>query len=224
MDNEFLNLVSSPLMNLDHTYRYSGTKLVEDESLSQHIVDTIMMGLKIIDHINYLSGDLILIPGVYVMKAVYHDLEECITGDIPRPLKYYNKDTLKSMKDVADKVAKEFFSAEFHVGSTHYWEWDNAKSGDEGYILKLVDTLVVANKVVKEVTMLNNMYMLKVAHEVSSYLMELHNYTIEYPKFSGESQKYILSLIEGAISAMKSILDNHGDCLENLHIIKQSMI
>lgn len=226
MDNEFLNLVSSPLMNLDHTYRYSGTKLVEDESLSQHIVDTIMMGLKIIDHINYLSGDLVLIPGVYVMKAIYHDLEECITGDIPRPLKYYNKDTLKSMRDVADKVAKEFFNAEFHVGSTHYWEWDNAKSGDEGYILKLVDTLVVANKVIKEVTMLNNMYMLKVAHEVTTYLEEQSNHLLEDgpASFRIRVREYLLSLIDGAISAMKSILDNHGDCLENLHIIKQSMI
>ena len=55
--NKSMELAASPLMNLDHTYRYSGTKLVEAESLSQHIVDTIMMGLKIIDKINFITGE-----------------------------------------------------------------------------------------------------------------------------------------------------------------------
>ena len=69
-DNKFLELTSSPLMNLDHTYRYSGTKLVEPESLSQHIVDTIMMGLKVIDEINHIAGRDILDRDKYLMKAV----------------------------------------------------------------------------------------------------------------------------------------------------------
>ena len=62
MHNKFLEIVSSPLMNLDHTYRYSGTKLVESESLSQHIIDTVMMGLKIIE-INSIREMLIIMYG-----------------------------------------------------------------------------------------------------------------------------------------------------------------
>lgn len=223
MKNQFLDLVSSPLMNIDHTYRYSGTKLVESESLSQHIVDTIMLGIKIIDEINNipsLSEGNLLSPEVYVMKAVYHDMEEVITGDIPRPLKYYNEDTLKSMRDVADKIAVEFFDSQFSKKS-HYEIWRDAKSGDEGFILKIVDMLVVVNKVVKEVSLLNNFYMLRVAHEVSQYLAE---YKIITHFTDYRVNKYLESIIEGAIESMNDILDSHGDCMDKLNLCAQSMI
>ena len=229
MANKFLELASSPLMNLDHTYRYSGTKLVEAESLSQHIVDTIIMGMKIIDRINsILNCDMLSIER-YVMKAVYHDLEEVITGDIPRPLKYYNEQTRDSLKDVADMVAQDLFKREFSDWKAHYSIWDDAKSGDEGIILKVVDTLVVANKVVKEVTLLNNNYMLRVAHEVSKYLIEIYDHInlspTNNPIFSQpDVKKYLLDVIDGAISAMEHVIEENQECMTSLNIHGQSMI
>lgn len=221
MENKFLDLASSPLMNLDHTYRYSGTKLVEAESLSQHIVDTIMMGLKIIDQINNISGAMTLNPFTYVMKAIYHDLEEVITGDIPRPVKYYSAGTKKSLKDVADKVAVKFFDEQFVEGYPHYSIWSNAKDGDEGYILKLVDTLVVATKVIKEVKLLNNNYMLRVAHEVSKYLKDIKKVTY----FENEEINHYLSdIVLGAIECMEEILADRQYVMESLNISSHSMI
>lgn len=230
MDNKFLALVSSPLMNLDHTYRYSGTKLVEKESLSQHIVDTIIMGLKIIDHINDIIGWDQLDASYYVMKATCHDLEEVITGDIPRPLKYYNSQTRDSLKDVAASVAQELFNKEFSQGEYYYQIWDSAKEEGEGVILKIVDTLVVANKVVKEVTLLGNNYMLRVAHEVSKYLIEVHDYINlqagkSYPVFSTtEVKSYLLDLLDGAINTMQQIIEDNHECMKSLDIQNQSMI
>lgn len=226
--NEFLNLVSSPLMNLDHTFRYSGTRLVEPESLSQHIVDTIMMGIKIIDKVNNESKSVTLSPEHYVMKAVYHDLEEVITGDIPRPLKYYNQVTLNSLRSVADDVAMSFFEAQFNDNSKAYSLWESAKDGREGYILKLVDMLVVANKVVKEVTLLNNYYMLRVAHEVVGYLNEVKS---NFPKalkelFDSDSgvNKILSRLLDDAIKAMGDLLNEHENVMVDLDIYSQSMI
>ena len=224
-NNEFLNLVSSPLMNLDHTYRYSGTKLVEKETLSQHIVDCIMMGLKIVDHINYIAGEKELAPAAYVMKAVYHDLEEVITGDIPRPLKYFNEDTLKSMKDVADQVADGFFKKEFIFANEHYNWWKDAKDDKEGFILKIVDNLVVVNKVIKEVSLLNNCYMLRVAHEVSQYTRALVSEFDEHTPFNNkEVNEYLVRILSGAISSMDDILQEHHEVMEGLNIYGQSMI
>jgi 5'-deoxynucleotidase len=220
MGNKFLELVSSPLMNLDHTYRYSGTKLVESESLSQHIIDTVMMGLKIIDTINTKAKATIFYPDVYVMKAIYHDLEEVITGDIPRPLKYHDEITLQSMRNIADEVAKELFEKEFSDWKSHYKLWDTAKEDPEGYILKIVDNLVVVNKVVKEVSLLHNYYMLRVAHEVIQYTSELKSHTKEYI-FSGDVLEYINELLEDAIQSMQDILDEHKD---KLNICGHSMI
>ena len=219
--NKFLELASSPLMNLDHTYRYSGTRLVEAESLSQHIVDTIMMGLKIIDKVNNISGKLLVDPATYVMKAVYHDIEEVITGDIPRPVKYFSTGTRRSLKDVADKVASKFFNEQFSDGYPHYSMWDNAKKGDAGYILKIVDTLVVANKVIKEVNLLNNYYMLRVAHEVSQYLREIKR--VDY-FYDIEVNSYLSEILNGAIVAMEDILEEHRDIMDKLNIHSHSMI
>lgn len=219
-ENKFLELVSSPLMNLDHTYRYSGTKLAEAETLSQHIVDTIMMGLKIIDTLDHKGMD--LSAKEYIMKATYHDLEEVITGDIPRPLKYHDDVTLKSMRDVADEVAEDLFKKEFSEWKLHFDRWSDAKEGAEGYVLKLVDNLVVVNKVVKEVSLLHNYYMLRVAHEVSQYTTELKNHTGEYiVSWTDEAKEYIYELLEGAIKAMHDILDEHSD---KLHLCGHSMI
>lgn len=223
VDNKFLEITSSPLMNLDHTYRYSGTKLVEPESLSQHIVDTIMMGLKIVDEVNYIAKENLLDPNEYLMKAVCHDLEEVITGDIPRPLKYYNADTTKSMKEVADQVAVRFFRNQFHAHVTYYEYWRDAKEDKEGYILKLVDTLVVVSKVLKEVSMLHNFYMLRVAYEVSQYLQELID--SKYRVFENEKvNDYINSIIHGALSAMNQILVENEDTMHKFSIFEQSMI
>lgn len=222
MSNKFLELISSPLMNLDHTHRYSGTKLVEEETLSQHIVDTIMMGIKVIDEINHIAGREMLSTTKYVMKAVYHDLEECITGDIPRPVKYYDEHTRDSLKNVADQVAKKFFDEQFHDGEPHYAIWESAKEDNEGYILKIVDTLVVANKVVKEVSILNNFYMLRVAHEVSQYLEEQYNSLIKCP--DDAVTLYLMDLLLGAIQSMKKIMKDNDECMNSLHIHAQSMI
>lgn len=225
MENKFLDLVSSPLMNLDHTYRYSGTKLVEAESLSQHIVDTIMLGLKMIDAINGIANYTCLDPSKYVMKAIYHDLEEVVTGDVPRPLKYYDDATRDSLKNVADQVARKFFDEQFNYGITHYNIWNDAKEDAEGYILKIVDTLVVANKVIKEVTLLHNFYVLRVAHEVSQYLRELRDTVAKRDMLNDEDiTDYLTSILDGAIKSMDDIINANKDCMDALNIYGQSMI
>lgn len=219
--NRFLKLVSSPLMNLDHTYRYSGTKLVESESLSQHIVDTIMMGLKIIEDINTI-GNIHLNDAIYLRKAVYHDLEEVITGDVPRPLKYHDESTLNSLRHVASDVAEELFKSEFNDWYKHYIVWDTAKDGLEGFILKIVDNLVVSNKVVKEVSLLNNYYMLRVAHEVVQYTACIKEHILEDSLIDDkETNDYLVSLLDGAIAAMLEILEEHKD---KINLCSHSMI
>lgn len=225
MNNKFLDLVSSPLMNLDHTYRYSGTKLVESESLSQHIIDTVMLGMKIIDEANFRADMDVLDPSKYLMKAICHDLEEVITGDIPRPLKYYDKDTTSAMKHVADQVAHEFFDDQFHQSEIYYDIWNSAKEDNEGYILKLVDTLVVVNKVLKEVSLLHNYYMLRVAHEVSQYLKELLDHFDENCKIDNlEVRIYLNNLIKDALFCMEEILQENQSTMKNFNIHRMSMI
>ena len=213
--NELLEISSSRFMNLNNIQRYSGTKLVEPENLSQHIVDTIMIGIKVINKLNTLTDTSELDIEKYVMKAVYHDLEESVTGDIPRPLKYHDADTLSALKSVADVVALELFKDEFGEHYLyHHKNWINAKEGKEGFILKIVDTLTVVIKVIKEVSLLNNMYMLKVAKEVIKYLNELLTYLSveEYncPIDNELHKEYLRNLIKDSITTMQDLLENYN--------------
>ena len=91
--------------------------------------------------------------------------------------------------------------------SSHYEIWEKAKDSFEGYILKIVDTLVVATKVIKEVKMLNNLYMLRVAHEVRQYLEELHE-----KSYIGINavDNYLHRIIIEAITAMNELLEEHN--------------
>lgn len=42
--------------------------------------------------------------------GMYHDCTEIITGDMPTPIKYYNKDTKEAYKNVEIQAAKELLS------------------------------------------------------------------------------------------------------------------
>lgn len=42
--------------------------------------------------------------------GMYHDCTEIITGDMPTPIKYYNKDTKEAYKNVEKQATKELLS------------------------------------------------------------------------------------------------------------------
>lgn len=219
--NNFKGLISSPLMNCDHVYRYSGTKMVESESLATHIYETQMLGYMIIYHLNHKCGESID-AREYLVKAFHHDLEESITGDVARPLKYHNESVKNELQDVAKSVAMELYSKYFD--SEYYKLWENAKEGKEGYILKVVDMLTVVNKAIKEVSFLHNMYFLRVCHEVSHYLTEIIQNIDESPLEQEASKVYVRSLLIEADVTLSQILKENKDLLSMYDIVNNSMI
>lgn len=219
--NNFKGLISSPLMNCDHVYRYSGTKMVENESLATHIYETQMLGYMIIYHlINECHED--INSSIYLEKALHHDLEESVTGDVARPLKYHNKDVRYELQNIAVEIAYDLYMKYFNADYFHLWS--EAKEGKEGYILKVVDMLTVVNKAIKEVSFLNNMYFLRVCHEVTHYLKEIYSHIEESPLEQEASRDYILSLLKEAEATLNQILEEHKGLLSRYDIVNNSMI
>lgn len=213
------------MMNTGNIQRYSGTKMVEPESLSAHILESQMMGYMIINYMNNICGEN-LDKGLYLEKALHHDLEESMTGDVIRTLKYYNTDVHREIQNVATSVAEEIYTK--YLGDTEgemLQIWSTAKEGREGFILKLVDTLTVVNKVVREVDFFHNYYFLRVAYEVNIYTKDLLlSLDKKEGQYTEESLNYLRDVLKGALDVLRRILVEHEDIMLRYDIIDKSLL
>lgn len=223
MINKFNQFTSCPLMNMHNIFRYSGVKLSEPESLSSHIVEVQMMGYMILDHLNHTYNEG-LDYGLYLEKAFHHDLEESLTGDVSRPLKYHNPKVLKELQDVAEHTARELYTKYFDNYDRMIQLWDNAKHGKEGILVKIVDMLVVASKALREVELLNNNYFLKVVYEVSHYLEGTIDYVTKNSPYNEGSTKYLLDLMNDALNQVKTLWENKKDLAESYRILDNTLM
>lgn len=218
-----LKVVScSPIMNMHNIYRYAGVKQVEVENLSSHIVEVQMLGSSLLNVMNTKYGEN-MDYGEFLKKALHHDLEESITGDITRPLKYHNHNVHKELENVADEVAENLY-AKYFPNSNYFDYWKNAKKGKEGILVKVVDMLVVAIKAFREVELLNNNYFLKVVFEVNHYLTGVRDYICENSPYNKEATEYILDIIDETLSELQEIKDRNSKMYSDYRITDLSMV
>lgn len=204
MNNTFLELLNIPALNTDNAIRYSLMYQIKEESLADHIADVGVLSYLLTLRFNSYGENLNV--GDVLEKVILHDLDEVLTGDIPRSTKYYSDAGLNAMRGVAlDAITK---LAEGLPGSEGLVEkWKSAKQGKEGSVLVLSDMLCVARKVVTEVKILGNGYFLKVAYEMIDNLTELKKEleSGELNKFNEDSRAYINQLIHDAIGVMEEL-------------------
>lgn len=153
MNNTFLELVNIPALNTDNTIRYSLMYQIKEESLADHIADVGVLSYLLTLRFNSYGEKLNV--GDVLEKVLLHDLDEVLTGDIPRSTKYYSEAGLDAMKGVAlDAITRLANSLPGSEGLVD--KWKSAKQGKEGSVLVLADMLCVARKVVTEVKILGN--------------------------------------------------------------------
>ena len=93
------------LSRLKYINRWALMRNTQTENLSEHTLDTafIAHALIVIDNKRF-GGN--LNPEHAAVLAMYHDVTEIMTGDMPTPVKYFNSDLKKAYK-VAEKSAGE---------------------------------------------------------------------------------------------------------------------
>ena len=93
------------LSRLKYINRWALMRNTQTENLSEHTLDTafIAHALVVIDNKRF-GGK--LNPEHAAVLAMYHDVTEIMTGDMPTPVKYFNSDLKKAYK-VAEKSAGE---------------------------------------------------------------------------------------------------------------------
>ena len=83
--------------------RWALMRNISEETLSQHTLDTafIAHGLAVIGRKRFGED---ISPEKVLSAALFHDTAEVVTGDLPTPVKYYNKDIKNAYKDIEAKA------------------------------------------------------------------------------------------------------------------------
>ena len=88
--------------------RYSQLHLLKPESVMEHTGFVCLFTYILCEKINSVSREEDKLNiGLALEKAVIHDIDEVVTGDIPRPTKYYSKDSSKIFEEIAEQGIKQ---------------------------------------------------------------------------------------------------------------------
>ena len=194
-------LLKSKIFRTDQVISYSGLRTREPETLSHHIIEVQLLSLKMYYELLELGYNELEL-GQLLYKGLLHDMDEVITGDFPRPIKYYNKEIRDSIEFVADKSVQLLSYNEF--GSMEpYKVWSTSKSGHAGLVIKVSDLAVVAKKAAEEVLIFGNNEYLKVLDEVKGYMIETKSVLLSMN--NDKLVEYLIDFINLLISDLNEI-------------------
>lgn len=130
------------LTRLRHTYRYSSVPVQNQENVAEHGYWTAMIGVGIALEVE--PGNKALWQDV-ALRALLHDVEECMTGDIVREMKYHDAEFREAVYKVESDFARRIFddmgdrAAPLH----EIWRWSKDDTELAGSIVALADLLCV---------------------------------------------------------------------------------
>jgi 5'-deoxynucleotidase YfbR-like HD superfamily hydrolase len=155
--------------------RYSQLHLLKSESVMEHTGFVCLFTYILCEKINSVSDEEDKLNiGIALEKAVIHDIDEVVTGDIPRPTKYHSKESSKIFENIADDGIKQIIS-ELDLGFQSRIElnWKTAKDDSEGAIVALADLASVVYKLWDEVILLGNKKLILQGKQVFTYVQNL---------------------------------------------------
>lgn len=101
-DSSFFAMIS----RMKYINRWALMRNSYSENISEHSLEVAMIAhvLALISNKKYGNN---LNAERAALIGMYHDCTEIITGDMPTPIKYYNKDTVEAYKHVEEQAAKD---------------------------------------------------------------------------------------------------------------------
>jgi 5'-deoxynucleotidase len=145
------------LYRLRYIERWSLMRNVMKENVAEHSFHVALLTHGLCSIANEIFGKHVPIEKI-VTKALFHDVTEVFTGDIPTPVKHHNKEILHNFREIENLAAKRLISmipdtlkpiySQLIEGKTEESEWKQyIKAADllDAY-LKCVSELSTGNK------------------------------------------------------------------------------
>lgn len=95
------------LDRMQYIQRWSLMRNSRTENIKEHSFDVAVIAHALAILHNKHEGALKIDPEKVQSYAIYHDCTEIITGDLPTPIKYKNKDLTKAFHNVEDEAAED---------------------------------------------------------------------------------------------------------------------
>ena len=145
--------------------RWSQMHCMKNESVLEHTGFVAIYSL----HLAYKHS----LPLNHILeKAVVHDMEEVLTGDIPTTTKYINKDILNQIKRIEYNAAGQISEDVFGGKMLNAWSQSKDIATQSGCIVAIADLAAVVCKIVQEVD-LGNKKFLEFIPRITEALMDL---------------------------------------------------
>ncbi|HHX54941.1 MAG TPA: 5'-deoxynucleotidase [Clostridiales bacterium] len=132
MESDFFAMVS----RMKYIKRWSLMKNSSSENLSEHSLEVSMLAHCLAVISNKRLGNNLNVEKVALI-ALYHDSTEIITGDMPTPIKYFNKSIQGSYKEIERQAAERLLNMLAEDLRDEYTDLFVPQKEDE-YLWKLV--------------------------------------------------------------------------------------
>lgn len=224
MENKFIKyMVANPILRASDIKRYSGVDSIREEDILQHTTRVMIISYMLASKLREFGEE--IDTGKLLEKGLLHDIDESLTGDIPRPVKYYTSEVLSGLRLMASESAKRLVNNAFDLDEKSSTDHiikviDECKEEKEGYLIKIADLLTVACKAYEEVVMLGNLKFLKVTNESVNYLKELSRSIrlTASDMFNEASISYLEDMIFDSIVTLRDINTKHQQVIQSMYI------
>lgn len=192
------------LSGLSSVHRFSMMKLGNPESVLEHVGFVVMLANLVARELNYIEARTVEIHRVTI-KALVHDLDELVVGDIPRPTKYHSPQIRDEFRRIekwgVTKIVRDLALSrglQLEIIDNH----QASKDGTEGLIVEFCDVMAVAYKVWEEVLVRGNASLVRQAKSVLTILPALTDKIAD--KFKNKQQRELLgSMMLDVAAAME---------------------
>lgn len=139
-----------------------------------------------------------------VAKALVHDLEELITGDVARPTKHSSPQARRLFDDLSKKSV-EVLREEMNYFPTFAADMErkhkSAKLGQSGFVVAMADVLAVVTKVWEETILRGNGAMIRQAYTAQAQISSLRDRAAD--QFDGDAWRFFDSILVAASELME---------------------
>lgn len=164
-------MLTGKIQRLSNVHRYSSIGVIRRENVAEH-------GYYVILYSNLIAQYLSTPVDIPMTKALFHDIDESVTGDFQRTFKYHNPE-LRAMLDNAarqfvSQIAQQFENVVITDTMVQSWIYAKDLSTVSGQIVAVADFLAVVSYAIQELQ-LGNRNMRKVYDECREYRNQLQD-------------------------------------------------
>ena len=125
---------------LSNSKRFANLKLDKEYSGAEHCFRVAILAMTLADDYQNRTGKKLNVEEI-LRKALLHDIEEAILGDIPTPVKNRSQDFKNEYKKLAEVVMTQDILPDSPMPELYLKLWKEDKDGESGEIIILADAL-----------------------------------------------------------------------------------